>query len=116
MNVPFEKVLDGIAKYIDSEIYAGMNDWQELLARVAVGRVFENREALKTSLVNNGVIRTFAVIDDDGMVDVDGLIRDIKREIERKGSLEIKIPIFGKMKFVPSDVDTLYNTIMREVR
>ena len=109
--IPFEKVLDGIAKYIDKEVYAGMNDWQEVLARVAVGRVFENRERLKTSLINNGVIRTFAIIDNDGNVDIEKLAEELKREIAKKEKITIAIPVFGKLIFKASDVDVLYATI-----
>lgn len=47
MKVKFEAVLDGAAKYMDREIYPGMNDWQEVIARVTVGQIFENRAAVK---------------------------------------------------------------------
>ena len=110
--VAFEKVLDGIAKYIDREIYAGMNDWQEVLARIAVGRVFENREQLKNRLVNSGVIRTFGVISEDGMVDVDGLASDLKKQIEQKGKITVSLPMFGKLTFKAEDVEKLHRTIM----
>lgn len=113
--IAFEKVLDGIARYIDKEVIAvGMNDWQELLARMAVGRIFNNREQLKTRLINNGWIRTFGVIDDDGMVDVDGLADDLKKQIEQKGKISVSIPVFGKLTFTASDVDVLHRTIKEE--
>lgn len=107
----FEKVLDGIARYIDKEIYTGMNDWQEVMARIAVSRVFDNREHLKNRLVNNGVIRTFGVIDEEGMVDVDGLAADLKKQIEQKGKITVSLPMFGKLTFKAEDVDNLYRTI-----
>ena len=109
--VTFEKTLDGIAKYIDREIYAGMNDWQEVLARIAVSRIYNNRDALKTKLVNSSLIRTFAVIDDEGMVDVDSLAADLKKQIEQKGKITVSLPMFGKLTFKASDVDKLYQTI-----
>jgi hypothetical protein len=45
------------------------------------------------------------------MVDVDSLIKDIKKEIERKGSLVVSIPMFGKLTFKPSDANVLYKYI-----
>lgn len=112
MRVKFEAVLDGMAKFLDKEIYSGMNDWQEILARITVGRVFENREAVKAVIVNNGIIRTFGIVDENGNVDIERLASDMKREIQRKEKLEISIPLFGKITFHPEDVDSLYNMIM----
>lgn len=111
MKYKLETVIDGIAKYIDREIYTGMNDIQELMARVVVGRMIDNTEAIKEALVSNGIIRTFGIIDSDGMVDVDSLARDVKKEIERKGKLVITLPMFGKMTFMPEDVDAIYRCI-----
>lgn len=111
MLYKFEKVANGIAKYIDSEIYSGMNDLQELVARIVVGRLIENEDSIKKYLVNNGIIRTFGFVDDEGMIDVDGLRADLKKEIERKGKLTISLPMFGKFTFSPEDVDVLYRYI-----
>ena len=109
--VEFSHVIDGIARYTNNHIYAGMNDWQEVLARIAVSRIIGNPEALKQNLMANGIIKTFAVMDSEGNVDLEPLMRDLKREIERKGKLSVNIPMFGKMSFVPADIDELYREI-----
>lgn len=114
MAVPFNRVLNGASAFIEKNIMPGMNDWQEIAARIALGRVFDNRDALKAYLVNNGYIRTFAMIDDEGNVDIDRLASDLKREIEKKGKIEVNLKIFGKMKFDASDVDTLHRMITQE--
>jgi hypothetical protein len=111
MNYKLETVIDGIARYIDREIYTGMNDLQELVARIAVGRMIDNTDAIRETLVNNGIIRTFGIIDAEGMVDLDTLARDVKKEIERKGKLVVTIPMFGKMTFTPDDVDAICRSI-----
>lgn len=109
-----KRVVDGISRYMDAEIYSGMNDWQEFIARLFIGRLLENDDEIIESLISNGFIRTFGVIDSDGMVDVYALAKDLKREISRKEELIINIPMFGKMTFTPSDVDVLYRTITGE--
>lgn len=114
MTYRFERVLDGISKYIDREIYSGMNDFQEFVARLAVGRVINNSDGIKAALINNGVVRTFGIIDSEGMVDIDTLAQDIKREIERKGKLVISVPMFGTMTFVSADVDAMLRCIKGE--
>jgi hypothetical protein len=112
--VEFNRVIDGLARYMNNNIYANMNDWQEVLARIAVGRIIGNPEMLKQSLQENGIVKTFAVMDSEGNVDLEPIMRDLKREIERKGKLTINIPMFGKMTFVPQDVDEIYREITGE--
>lgn len=111
MAVPFERVMDGVIKYIDAEIIGGMNEWQELVARMAIGRIAENSESVKSAVLSNGIVRTFGVVDSNGMIDIDGLARDLKREIARKGKLTVKIPMFGVMTFKPDDVDKIHYMI-----
>lgn len=112
MKYKFERVIDGLSTFLDSELFPGMNDIQEIMARVAVGRVIENTDAIKTALANNGIVRSFGIIDSDGMVDLDLLTKDIKREVEKKGKMVISIPLFGKITIKPNDIDALYNHII----
>jgi hypothetical protein len=114
MLYKFEKVVDGLTRYIDSEVITGMNDFQEFIARIAIGRVINNEKTIKDALANNGIIRTFGFIDSDGMVDVDVLMRDIKSAMNKRGKLDITIPMFGKMTFHPEDVDVIHRYIQAE--
>lgn len=111
MKYKFEKVVESAAKWLGEEIYPKMNDLQEFVARMVVGRVLENEGKIKEVLSANGMLRTFGFIDDEGMVDADVLFADIKREIERKGKLVINIPWIGKLTFTPEDADALYKYI-----
>lgn len=109
----FDRVLYGINKYLDKEIYAGMNDWQEVVARIAVSRIIGNNN-LEQTLLGNSYIKTFAIADTEGNIDVEGLYRDLKKLIQAKGKIEIELPIFGKFTFTESDVDCLYSCIRGE--
>ncbi len=111
MRIKFEAVLDGIAKFMDREIYSGMNDWQEVIARVTIGQIFENRAVVKESFINNGLVRTFGIIDENGDVEIERLASSLKTEIQRKEKLTFKVPLFGSLTFHPSDVDSLYEMI-----
>jgi hypothetical protein len=113
MKISFEKVLDGINRYIDREIYQNLSDVQELVARVVMGRVNQNAEAIKQSLMSNGVVKTLCIIDSDGMVDVDRLLQDIRKEIDRKGSIQVEVPMIGKLTFKPEDTQVLREEIYR---
>ena len=111
MRIEFEKALDGLVRYLDKELFPGMADWQELVARAAMGRLFNNRAALKDMLKNNGMARAFGVIDEDGMVPLDELLDSLKVEIAKKGKLEVSVPLFGRMRFTPEDADKLYREV-----
>ena len=107
----YERVVDGIHRYLDREVFKNMNDLQEMLARIAVSRITSNA-GLKEQLISNPFIRTFAIIDSEGDVDVEGLISDIREQIRAKGKLEVSIPLFGKFTFREGDVDILHRTIL----
>lgn len=109
--VSFEQILDGLARYMNKYFYSNLNDWQEIVARLAVGRIIGNPETLKQSLQTNGIIRTFAVFDSEGNVDLEPLMRDLRKEIERKGKMTVEIPMFGKISFTGEDVTELYREI-----
>ena len=107
----FNAVLNGVVKYIDREIIVGMNSWQEVIARVAMARVIYNADSIKNALGSNAIVRTFAICDESGNVDADGLVRDLKRAISEKGCIEVEVPLFGKFKFNEGDIDTLNSYI-----
>lgn len=108
----FDRVLDGIIRYLNREVFKGLNDWQDVMARIAVGRMLGNREELKRSLMSNGFFQTLGIMDSRGMVDVEGLADDLRNEIRRKGKISIKLPLLGTFTFTDTDVDDLYMMIM----
>ena len=66
----------GISDYINKELFSQMTELQEFLARLALGRFIGNEETIKEALINNGFIRTFGLIDRDGMIDVDAIAKE----------------------------------------
>ena len=83
-----------------------------MLARIAVSRVTADPAKLKSTMMANPFIRTFAIIDGEGNVDIEHLLNDVKVQIEKKGKLELNIPMFGKFNFMPEDVEKLRYYIM----
>lgn len=60
MAVPFERILDGVVRFMNEEIVPGMNDWQEIAARIAIGRIYETKENLQAQLAASGLVRALA--------------------------------------------------------
>ena len=112
MAVSFEKILDGIVRFMNEEIIPGMNDWQEVAARIAIGRIYETKENIQTQLAANGLVRAFGIMDSAGNVDAEKLLADLRRELEKKGKLQLSVPGFGKFTFTPADVEKLRRYIL----
>jgi hypothetical protein len=74
--------------------------------------LLSNKDHLRDALIANPFVKTFGIIDDAGVVDVEGLMNDIRTQIAEKGKLEITIPMFGKFTFRENDVDRLRQMIM----
>jgi hypothetical protein len=110
----FNRVINGILKFLNAEIYSKMNDWQEMIVRLAVSRMIQNTESLKQTLKDNSFVKTFSIMDEQGNVEIESLLRDIKTQISEKGKMTFSIPLFGTISFLPEDVDTLHRYIMEE--
>ena len=107
----YEAVLQGIINYLNKEILSTMADWQAMLARIAISRVLTVKGGLKDAVTGNAFLQSMGIVSVDGMVDVDGLVRDLKEQISLAGKREIDLPVFGKFGFLPEDVDVLHKYI-----
>ncbi len=107
----YERVIDGIAKYLDREIYPTMSDVQMILARMAVARLLNNKNALKEFLANNPIMQTFAIMDTEGNVDIDAIASELKTQLSAVGKIRIDTKILGAYTFYPDDVDKILAVI-----
>ena len=110
--VEFNQIIGGAVKYLNSEVMIGMNDWQKMLARMAVSRIIGNKDKVRDIIVNNPFVRTFGFVDENGYFDIDGIAHDLREQIADMGKLEISIPMFGTFRFSEADVDKLHRMIV----
>ena len=102
------KVLDGLERYIDNEIYAGMNENQQTIYLLAAGALEENAMDV---LGSNAILRSMLCISRDGDVDLDRLHKLLQVSVRKKGKLTLNIPMFGKMTFNEADITDMIRTI-----
>ena len=101
------KVLSAVFEYLEENMVPGMNDLQEIAFYTIKETVSEEAEKLLESVTKNPLIRAVVSIDKDGNVDTERLFNRLHRVIERKGVVEIKVPMYGSLKFTPEDIDKI---------
>lgn len=103
-----EKVLSGLERYIDNEIYPGMNENQQTIYLLAIGALKENAMDV---LAGNTLLRSMLSVNKAGEVDVDRLHKLLQVSVRKQGKLAITIPLFGKMTFDESDINSIIRAI-----
>ena len=111
MNCTFETAISGLAAYIDKAIFPTFNKTQSFVGHFVIGRYVSNINILKSVIVENEFLKPLAIFNDDGHVEVDSIMTDLKNTMMQVGNLEINIPYVGPYSFGPADVDILFNCI-----
>lgn len=106
MYVEFERIIRGMYKFIEREVFSTMADWQEVIARLAVNRMVRNPQRLADKM--RGFVELMDLGDDNGAVNIDELRNELRELISQKGKIEISVPMFGKYGFKAEDIDRLY--------
>lgn len=113
MRCNSDKVILGIMNYADAEIIGKLPTMGKWLAGTAIGMVSSKVNDVVMNIQNNSALKMVGAIDDDGMIDVDLIMDNMKQSADRYGNAHISIPLVGDMSFSSSDIDTLRSYIMR---
>ena len=112
--IPVQQVVNGIAAYMAQAVeknYDG-NTYQRLLAGMAIGIAQRRAEELLRTMMENKAAKAVNLVSEDGRVDIE-LLRDVAGEqMQQMGGMQIDVPLLGRMKFVPADVERVYEMIM----
>ena len=112
MNYEIRNILDGASSFINSNrVYDVMNDLQEVIAKVAIKRIYAKEDFFREYLKSNKLLKMLDVVDENGKIDADSLAEDLKTEIDQKGKIRIDVPVIGVLTFRPSDIDSLMERI-----
>lgn len=105
-----DQVSRGVANFFDTEIRPSLSGGKGILYGIAVGRVAANAP----QIINQyAAILTPLGIYKDGLIDVEGLAAELKKQMDKSGGT-LSIPIMGDVfKFSSGDVDALVRHIER---
>lgn len=101
------KVLEAVFKYLENNIAPGMSDLQEILFYAVREAMIDEYDTVMNSVTSNPFLRAVVAMDKDGNVEVEKLADRVRKAIERKGSITFDVPMYGKLKFVPDDIDNV---------
>lgn len=107
-------VLDHVFKYLEKNMVPTMNPAQEFAFYAVWESVKDESDGLISRLTENPVTRALAAIDKDGNVDTDKLVSRLTKAFEKKGKLQVNVPMFGPVTFLPEDLNAVADSIRRE--
>ena len=106
----YSKVINGISKYIDTEIISNINGWQKWVVGSGIGLALSNSSNLFNTLKQNQVVKMLDIIDENEKINVDKIYREMKKQA-KKSSITFEVPMLGSLTLNEQDVDRLYELI-----
>lgn len=109
--VHYTKVVNGLIKYIESDILAQLNGslgaWG---ASIVIGLAAKRIEQVYHDLVNNAMIKALGVTDGE-MINVEAIYAEALKAAQ-KGSATVAMPFVGPVTFKVTDVEAAYRYII----
>ena len=109
----FSRVLNGITKYVDTEIVDKINGWQKWIVGGGVGIALSNSTNIFNRLKENEFVKMLGIINEEDKIDVDKIYKEIKTQA-KKGPVTFNAPLVGAITFTEADVDKLYQLIQTQ--
>lgn len=109
----YNKVINGIAKYIDVEIVEKIQGWKKWVIGSGVGMVLSNSTDAFNKIKGNEFVKTFNIIDKNDKINVDMIYKEMKKQA-KKSSVTFDVPMLGALTLNEHDVDKLYEFIKNE--
>lgn len=109
----YNKVINGVAKYIDAEIVEKITGWKKWVVGSGVGIALSNTTDIFNQLKNNEFVKMLNIIDKDDRIDIDKIYKEMKKQA-KKGAVTFDVPMLGGLTLNEQDVDKLYEFIKNE--
>ena len=113
--VSVSKIKQGLAAFLDAELMPMLpaTGWESIVVGAASGIILSRIDNVAAGLVGSPLAQQIAIVNPDGLVDIEVIKEHLKHQIEIKGGLEFNnVPILKKLKFSAEDVDKAYKYIM----
>ena len=109
----YNKVLNGITKYIDNEIISKISGWKKWVVGSGIGMAMSNSTNVFNQLKENQFVKMLNIIDKNDKIDVDKIYQEMKKQA-KKGAITFDVPMLGAITLNENDVDKMYEFIINE--
>lgn len=109
----YNKVINGIAKYVDTEIVDKITGWKKWVVGSGIGLALSNATEVFNQLKNNEFVKMLGVIDKEDKVNVDKIYKEMKKQA-KKSAVTFDMPMIGPITLNEQDVDKMYELIKSE--
>ena len=106
----YNKVLNGITKYIDTEIVDKIEGWQKWVIGSGIGIALSNSTNLFNQLKDNEIVKMLGIINEENKIDIEKIYKEFKNQA-KKGSISFEVPLVGTLTLNEQDVDKIYDFI-----
>lgn len=109
--VPYNKVINGMKRYINEEIISKMAGLPKIATEVVTNIAFEKSNDVFVEFKNNTWVKMLKIVNEKDEVDVEILYRELKKQAQ-KAPLVLDIKMIGTLTLNEQDVDKMFNMIM----
>ena len=110
----YNKVINGVAKYIDVEIVEKITGWKKWVIGSGVGLALSNTSEVFNQLKKNEFVKILNIIDKDDKINVDKIYKEMKKQA-KKGAVTFDVPMVGALTLNEHDVDKIYEFIKSDI-
>ena len=106
--VSVDKIEQGVANYLDAELMPQLkgNGIEKVIVGTTASLLIRKTGTIIEGYKDNKLVKMLGIIDDNGAVDVDTLVEEVKKNIPKEG-VKVEVPILGTLTFHKDDVDKL---------
>lgn len=110
--VHINKVMNAVAKYVDTDLVPKLDGWQKWIFGAGVGLLMSGLPSKVDELRKMPIISFMGVIDDKGMVDVERLFNELMKQA-RKSSITVDLSkmMLPTLTLDHTDVEKIYRYI-----
>jgi hypothetical protein len=106
-----EKVIDGIAKYVENHIVPQMNNLQQVGYFTFYEMVKSDTDIIKQFLSGNFFARLLISADKNGDINMERVVSALKKVISKKGKISFSIPMYGDFNLTNEDISEILKNI-----
>lgn len=111
--VSVDKIEKGVANYLDAELMPQLekNSLEKVMVGTVASLLIRKTGTIIEGYKDNKLVQMLGIMDEEGNVDVDTLVTELKKNITKEG-VKVDIPVLGTLTFHKDDIDKLYDYIM----